>query len=78
MAGTHVRVLSVPSFVLEQLDQTERDRVFSMCGETFEVYEVDPWGRAWVEKWWNESQEQATSHSLGLDPEQMEVRPGGG
>ncbi len=78
MVGTRARVLSVPNSVLEPLDQTERERVDSMSGETFEVYDVDPWGRAWVEKWWNESQDQATSHSLGLDPEQMEVVPVGG
>ena len=44
-----------------------------MLGEVFTVYEVDRWGQAWVEKWWREGEEHSTSHSLGLDPADMEV-----
>lgn len=73
--GTRVRVVNVPSSVLERLDEAERARVASMTGETFEVYEVDSWGGAWVEKWWHESEDQASSHSLGLRPAEMEVVP---
>jgi hypothetical protein len=73
--GTRVRVISVPHTVLEDLDPTERWRVASMVGETFEVYDVDAWGGAWVEKWWHESQDKATSHSLGLNPSEIEVVP---
>lgn len=57
--GTQVRLHSIPNSVLETLEGNERERVDSMRGETFEVYEVDPWGHAWVEKWWSESQDQA-------------------
>jgi hypothetical protein len=75
IVGTRVRVISVPSSVLERVDVAERDRVASMAGETFEVYEVDAWGGAWVEKWWHESEDKASSHSLGLRPAEMEVVP---
>lgn len=44
-----------------------------MAGEIFEVYDVDEWGGAWVEKWWHESDDEASSHSLGLSPSEMEV-----
>ncbi|RYF27334.1 MAG: hypothetical protein EOO23_08005, partial [Comamonadaceae bacterium] len=73
VVGTRVRVLSVPTSVLERVDLTERERVVSMVGETFEVYEVDSWGGAWVEKWWRESEDKSTSHSLGLRPTEMEI-----
>jgi hypothetical protein len=71
--GTRVRVVSVAPSVLERLEAPERERVLSMVGEIFDVYEVDEWGGAWVEKWWNESNEKASSHSLGLQPSEMEV-----
>jgi hypothetical protein len=72
-AGTRVRVLVVRPSVLDRLDELERQRVASMIGETFEVYEVDQWGGAWVEKWWRESDSESTSHSLGLAPDEIEV-----
>jgi hypothetical protein len=71
--GTRVRVLDISSSVLDRLETPERERVLSMVGETFEVYEVDEWGGAWVEKWWHESDDQASSHSLALRPSEMEV-----
>lgn len=71
--GTRVRVVGISSSVLDRLESPERERVLSMLGETFEVYEVDEWGGAWVEKWWYESDDQATSHSLGLSPSEMEA-----
>jgi hypothetical protein len=75
VVGTRVRVVSVPTSVLQRVDLAERERVASMTGETFEVYEVDPWGGAWVMKWWHASGDEATSHSLGLRPAEMEVVP---
>jgi hypothetical protein len=71
--GTVVRILFISDSTINQLEESEKARVHSMIGETFEVYEVDPWGGAWVEKWWHESDSTATSHSLGLEPSQMLV-----
>ena len=48
-----------------------------MVGETFEVYEVDEWGGAWVEKWWHESDDEGSSHSVGLSPSEMELSASG-
>lgn len=75
--GTQVRVLSVPSSVLSYLSQVEAARVKSMVGEVLEVYEIDAYGSAWVQKWWHDSAEEADSHSLALSPQEMEVVPDG-
>ena len=71
--GTVVRVTHIDESTLEPLSRLERNRVLSMMGETFKVYEVDEWGRAWVEKWWHEGGDMADSHSLGLEPQQILV-----
>jgi hypothetical protein len=71
--GTRVRVIEISPSVLAPLDQPEISRVQSMLGEVFSVYDVDPYGRAWVEKWWHEGEEHSTSHSLALEPQEMEV-----
>ena len=73
--GTRVRVLKISESVLAELPQSEADCARSMEGETFEVYEIDEWGGAWVEKWWRTEDGTASSHSLGLGPNQMEVVP---
>jgi hypothetical protein len=72
-AGTRVRVIAIAPSILERLDGPERERVQSMLGESFEVYEVDEWGGAWVQKWWHEAEDRAASHSIGLRSSEMEV-----
>ncbi|MFW3173661.1 hypothetical protein EX530_02900 [Xanthomonas phaseoli] len=69
--GTHVHVLHLHHSTVRRLPQLERDRLFSMVGDTFEVYEVDRWGQAWVEKQWHLREDLVDSHSLGLEPQQM-------
>lgn len=71
--GTRVCVVSISSSVLDLVETSERERVLSMVGGIFDVYEVDEWGGAWVEKWWYESDVNASFHSLGLHPSEMEV-----
>jgi hypothetical protein len=71
--GSVVRVLSIPDAVLQPLDEAEHARVFSMRGESFAVYDIDPYGGAWVEKWWHESESKAISHSLGLASSDIEL-----
>ncbi len=44
-----------------------------MIGEVFEVYEIDEWGSAWVEKSWRTDGQESRSHSLALDALEMEV-----
>ena len=71
--GTQVRVLKISESVLSQLPESEAEAARSMEGEVLEVYEVDEWGGAWVEKSWRGPDGKAVSHSLGLGPGQMEV-----
>ena len=71
--GTRVRVLKISNSVLSQLPESEAECARSMEGEVFEVYEIDEWGGAWVEKLWRTDDGTASSHSLGLGPNQMEV-----
>lgn len=73
--GTHVRVLKISAEVLSQLSESEADAAQIMEGEVLEVYEIDEWGGAWVEKSWRESDGTSVSHTMGLGPEQMEVVP---
>ena len=76
--GTHVRVLRISESVLSQLPEDEAEAARAMEGEVLEVYEIDEWGGAWVEKSWRDSDGTSVSHALGLGPEQMEVVPGQG
>ena len=71
--GTRVRVLKISPSVLSQLPASEAECARSMQGEVFEVYEIDEWGGAWVEKYWRTEDGTSSSHSLGLGPAQMEV-----
>lgn len=70
-AGTRVRVLAIPPLDPD-MEEEEIARVNSMLGEEFEVYEVDEYGRAWVEKWWHLESDSSTSHSLALESNEME------
>jgi hypothetical protein len=75
--GTQVRVLKISESVLSQLPQSEAEAARAMVGDVLEVYEIDEWGGAWVEKSWLDDDGRMVSHSLGLGPEQMEVVPDG-
>jgi hypothetical protein len=44
-----------------------------MVGQVFEVYEIDEWGQAWVQTFWDPPRGECWGHSLGLDPDEMEV-----
>jgi len=44
-----------------------------MIGKSLRVYEVDEYGQAWVEMEWEIAPGEIESHSLGLEPEKMEV-----
>ena len=73
IVGISVRVLAIRPSVFDRLPEQERLRVQTMLGEIFPVYEIDNWGSAWVEKWWRESEDSSSSHSLALEPAEMEV-----
>ncbi|UCF74685.1 MAG: hypothetical protein JSU71_10450 [Betaproteobacteria bacterium] len=73
--GTRVRVLRISDSVLSQLPESEAEAARAMEGEVLEVYEIDDWGGAWVEKTLQARDGTSVSHSLGLGPTQMEVVP---
>ncbi|WP_162932652.1 hypothetical protein [Solimonas sp. K1W22B-7] len=68
VVGSHVQVLSVPALDFEP---DEAERVQSMLGDVLEVYEIDLYGQAWVEKWWHLDSGESTSHSLALRSDEM-------
>ena len=74
--GTKVRVLEVADSVMRDLPPQERRDLMSMVGEVFEVYEIDQYGSAWVEKTWHAGDGEYRSHSLGLSAHEMEVVEG--
>ncbi|MDH5536856.1 MAG: hypothetical protein OEZ08_14975 [Betaproteobacteria bacterium] len=73
--GTRVRVLKISDAILSQLPESEAEAARQMEGDVLEVYEIDEFGGAWVEKSWHDSDGTPVSHALGLGPEQMEVVP---
>ena len=73
VVGSRVRVLGVSASLLQQVPSDEHDDLLSMVGEVFEVYEIDPYGAAWVEKEWSDGSSGCHSHSLALAADEMEV-----
>jgi hypothetical protein len=71
--GAKVKLLSIPKWLLAVLPEEEVADLKSMIGHTFVVYVIDEWGGAWVEKWFNEGEEVSNSHSLSLEPHEMEL-----
>jgi len=75
--GTRVRVLSLAGNWLNNLPHDEKDDVLSMIGEVFEIEEIDEYGQPWVRKSWpNEKEGTCQSHSVALEPHEMEVVDG--
>ena len=70
--GCCVRVLEVPASLQRDLPADEWADVSSMLGQVLEVYELDEWGQAWVQQVFPHRDASYHSHSLGLDPHQME------
>ena len=71
--GDLVRVVSLSGDWFNSLPSDERVRVESMIGEVLAVEEIDEYGHPWVCKWWHsQSADTAQSHSVALDPSEME------
>ena len=72
--GTRVRVLEIAEALRDSLPPEEWPELQTMLGEVFEVYEIDEYGSAWVEKeWLTDDGDVSHSHSLALDSHEMEV-----
>ena len=75
-AGTRVRVLEVAERVTRDLPADECQELHAMIGATFRVHEVDEHGAAWVQtRLVRKPDGYLHSHSLALDPHEMEVAP---
>ena len=74
LVGSRVRLLCLSGNWLDELPADEKTNVLSMIGGVFEVEEIDEYGHPWVSKSWpNESQETCRSHSIALEPHEMEL-----
>ncbi|MFL0807217.1 MAG: hypothetical protein K6L60_08015 [Oceanobacter sp.] len=73
--GSRVRVLKIDQSLLDILPEDEADDVKSMLNEVLEVYEIDEYDCAWVEKWWSRGDGRSESHSLSLSSAEMELVP---
>lgn len=72
--GARVRVVALSGRWLNELPSDEKQDVLSMIGEVFEVEEIDEYGHPWVRKSWpNEVEGKCHSHSVALEPQEMEV-----
>ena len=72
--GTHVRLLSLSGQWVHDLPDDEQDDVLSMVGEVFKVEEIDEYGQPRIRKSWpNEAEGKCRSHSIVLEPNEMEV-----
>ena len=80
--GTKVRVIALPSGLLDdlgddelldELPDDERVDLLSMLGNVFEVMAVDERGFAFIEKTWHEAPDTSIGHGLYLAPDEMEV-----
>jgi len=75
-AGTRVRVLEVAESVMKDLPAEECQELQAMIGATFRVSAVDEHGAAWVDtRLVRRADGYRHSHSLALDPHEMEVAP---
>jgi hypothetical protein len=72
--GSKVRILCLSGNWLDELPSEEKQDVLSMIGEVFVVEEIDEYGHPWVRKSWpNEQEGRCHSHSIALDPHEMEL-----
>jgi hypothetical protein len=71
--GTKVRVLEVGRALKQGLPLDEWHELETMIGEVFEVFEVDEYGSAWVEKLWRDGDGLSRSQTLALRAHELEV-----
>ena len=71
--GSKVKVTNIDHKFISSLPKEEQSDVASMLNEIFEIYEIDQYGQAWVEKQWVRGEDQIESHSLALSPFDMEL-----
>ncbi|USF86410.1 hypothetical protein [Candidatus Endoriftia persephonae] len=71
--GAFVRVIYIDESIIKTLAVEENEDVKSMQNEVLEVYEINEYGQAWVEKYWDLGNGKTESHSLGLCSHELEL-----
>ena len=72
--GDRVRVVGLSGAWFDSLPDDEKADVQSMIGEVLAVEEIDEHGQPWVRKSWPDAQEgRCHSHSVALEPREMEL-----
>lgn len=71
--GDKVRLLGVPAWLLKKLPGNEVKNLQSMVGKILIVDEIDEYGGVWVEMVWDLGNGITQSHSLSLNPKEMEL-----
>jgi len=71
--GSKVKVIYIDPKITALLPENEVKDINSMLNEVFEVYEIDEYDGAWVEKWWRRGEGKSESHSLSLSSKDMEL-----
>lgn len=66
--GSRVRIVKLDQSPQRQLPADEWDEVATMIGEVFEVYDIDEFGSAWVERVWLRPDAGQMSQSVALAP----------
>ena len=68
-----MRLLSIPQSPSDDVPNDESRELRGMVGEIFEVQEIDEYGTAWIERWWQDGDGESHGHNLGLAPDEMEL-----
>jgi hypothetical protein len=71
-----VWVGKIAEFLRDDIPPDEWTRLQSMVGHIFEVTDIDEYGAAWIEKWFDDPDERdglRFSHSYSLAADEMEL-----
>lgn len=71
--GDIVRIVTLSQEFINQFPEEDRILIESMIGKFFKIYGVDELGQPWVNKEWHDETGQLQSHSIALDPDEMDL-----
>jgi hypothetical protein len=70
--GDIVRIVKLSQDFIANFPQEDQLLIESMIGQFFKIYGIDEYGQPWVNKEWHDETGKLQSHSIALDPEEME------
>jgi len=71
--GSRVRLLKVAEFLKRDIPPDEWERLEGMVGEVFEITEIDEYGGAWIEKWFDGPDGSSLISNYSLASDEMEL-----